>query len=308
MINKLIIIGSGPAGYTAAIYAARACLEPVLFEGIMPGGPLATTTSIENFPGFPDGVDGPELISLMRRQAEKMGTKLVSEQIVAVDFSTRPFKIFAGDNKEEYQAETIIIATGSNPRKLGIEAEKRLANRGVSYCATCDGPLYKNKKVAVIGGGDSAMEEALFLSKFASGVVIVNRSEKFRASDVMINRAKDNPKIEWLLNTEVKDLAGEKKLEKLKLYNKAAHEESEIEADGVFVAIGRTPNTQIFEEKLEMKDGFIKTVNGSTAASVNGVFAAGDCADPKYRQAVVAAGQGAMAAIEVEKYLGEMGI
>lgn len=306
MVHKLIIIGSGPAGLSAAIYASRADLAPILFEGEVPGGPLVTTTSVENYPGFPEGIIGPELIVKMRSQAEKFGTKIKTGDVSAVDFSSRPFKVFAGDNKKEYQAEAVIIAAGTEAKKLGLESEAFFAGRGVSYCATCDGPLFRGKRVAVVGGGDSALEEAIFLAKFASEVSVLVRNGKLRASEIMRKRAKANAKIQWLWNTEVKEFLGDKKLEKLKLVNNKTGEESELVIDGVFVAIGRTPNTRIFEGKLKMKKGYIVTAPDKTATDIPGVFAAGDVSDAHYRQAIVAAGRGAMAAIEAEKYLGEL--
>lgn len=303
MIYKLIIIGSGPGGLTAAIYAGRANLAPLLFEGENPGGPLITTSMVENYPGFPEGILGPELIALMRRQAERFETKIVSKNVLDVDFSSQPFKIYAGPEREEYLAEAVIIATGTEARKLGLEAEKRLSGRGVSYCATCDGPLYKNKKVVVVGGGDSAMEEALFLSKFADEIIIVHRREGLSASKIMADRAMENKKIKWMLNVGIIDFIGEKKLEKIKIKNNQTGKEEEMAADGVFLAIGRDPNTQVFEGKLKMDKNYIITEGNSAKTSVEGVYSAGDVSDRVYRQAVVAAGRGAMAAMEAERYL-----
>ncbi|MBU1179752.1 thioredoxin-disulfide reductase, partial [Patescibacteria group bacterium] len=266
MTHKVIIIGSGPAGLTAAIYTSRANLAPVLFEGALPGGPLMTTTTIENYPGFPEGIDGPDLIMKMRKQAENFGTKILSKNITKVDFSKRPFKVWADD--EKYEADAIIIATGTEARNLGLDSEKRLSGKGISYCATCDGPLFKNKKIIVVGGGDAAMEEALFLSKFAESVTIINRSEKFKASDIMYERAKKNSKIKWLPNAEVKEFIGESRLEKVKLVNNKTNKESEIEAEGAFIAIGRIPNTKMFEGKLKMDKGYIVTEPDSAKTSV----------------------------------------
>ena len=301
MAHKLIIIGSGPAGLTAAIYAGRANLQPILFEGENPGGPLVTTTKIENYPGFPEGIDGPELIMRMKEQAEKFGTKILSKNATAVDFSSKPFKIFSND--EIYEAETVIIATGTSANQLGLAAERRLSGRGVSYCATCDGPLYKNKTAAVVGGGDSAMEEAIFISKFAKEVIIIQNLPNLTASKIMQERAKKLPNIKFMFDFAVKDLIGEKKLEKIKIVNVKTKEEQDVAADGVFIAIGRTPNTKIFEGQLKMERGYIITSADGTKTSVLGVYSAGDVSDHFYRQAVVAAGRGAMAAIEAERYL-----
>lgn len=303
MVHKLIIIGSGPAGLTAAIYAARGKLAPFLFEGEMPGGPLTTTSIVENFPGFPDGVDGTELIAKMRKQAERFGTEFLAKNAEKVDFSSHPFKVFADGKK--YEAEAVIVATGTTAKKLGLESEAKFSARGISYCATCDGPIFKNKKVAVLGGGDSAMEEAMFLSKFASEVTIVHRREELAASKIMQERAKKNKKIKWALNAEVKEFAGDKKLEKIILTDKKTGKARELAVDGVFIAIGREPNTKIFEGQLKMEKGYILTNGGGTETSVSGVFSAGDVADWAYRQAIVAAGRGAMAAIEANRYLDE---
>lgn len=303
MTHKLIIIGSGPAGLTAAIYAGRAELSPLLFEGDNPGGPLTTTTAVENYPGFPEGVQGPELMALMRKQAERFGTKFVSKNITDVDFSAAPFKIFS--DGEAYEAEAVIIATGTRANTLGLASEVKFAGRGVSYCATCDGPLFKNKKVAVVGGGDSALEEALFLSKFAAEITVIQNLADLTASKIMQQHARENPKMKFIFNSTVQEFLGEKKLEKIKIKNNATGAESEIVADGAFIAIGRTPNTKIFEGKLKMERGYIVTAPDKTATNVSGVFSAGDVSDWAYRQAVVAAGRGAMAAIEAEKYLAE---
>jgi thioredoxin reductase (NADPH) len=302
MVHKLIIIGSGPAGLTAAIYAGRGKLSPVLFEGEMPGGPLTTTSVVENYPGFPDGVDGTELIAKMRKQAERFGTEFVAKNADKVDFSSRPFKVFAGGKK--YEAESVIIATGTTAKKLGIDSEKKFSARGISYCATCDGPIFKNKKVAVIGGGDSAMEEATFLLKFASEVTVIHRREELAASKIMQERAKKNKKIKWALNSEVEEFSGGNKLEKIILTDKKTGKKKELAVDGVFIAIGREPNTKIFDGAVKMEKGYILTDKG-TGTSVPGVFSAGDVADWSYRQAIVAAGRGAMAAIEANRYLDE---
>lgn len=303
MKHKLIIIGSGPAGLTAAIYAGRAELAPLLFEGENPGGPLTTTTAVENYPGFPDGVQGPELMILMKKQAERFGTKFISKNVTDVDFSGAPFKVFSGG--KSYEAEAVIIATGTRANTLGLPSEAMLASRGISYCATCDGPLFKNKKVAVVGGGDSAMEEALFLSKFAAEVTVIQNLEQLTASKIMQQHARANAKIKFIFNSTVQEFLGEKKLEKIKIKNNATGKETEMAADGAFIAIGRTPNTKIFEGKLKMNRGYILTAPDKTMTETPGVFSAGDVSDWAYRQAVVAAGRGAMAAIEAEKYLSE---
>lgn len=303
MLHKLIIIGSGPAGLTAGIYAGRAELAPLLFEGEAPGGPLVTTTVVENYPGFPKGIDGPELVALMRRQAERFNVKIITKNVLDVDFKSRPFKVYAGAERKEYLAKSIIIATGTEARKLGLDSERQFAGRGVSYCATCDGPLFKNKKVVVVGGGDSAMEEALFISKFASQLTLIHRREELSASKIMEERARANKKIKWMLNTEIKEFIGGNSLEKIKLVNNKTNKESVILADGAFLAIGRIPNTKIFEGKLKMEKGYIITERDSTRTSAVGVYSAGDVSDWAYRQAVVAAGRGAMAAIEAERYL-----
>lgn len=301
MVYKLIIIGSGPAGLTAAIYAARANLAPVLFEGENPGGPLTTTTAVENYPGFPEGIQGPELMSLMRKQAERFGTKFISKNVMSVDFSASPLKVFS--DGEGYGAEAVIVATGTSANVLGLESEKRLGGRGISYCATCDGPLFKNKKVVVVGGGDSAMEEALFVSKFAAEVTVIQNLDHLTASKIMQERVRENLKIKFIFNAIVQEFLGEKKLEKIKIKNQATDEIAEITADGAFIAIGRTPNTKIFEGQIKMERGYIITDGDSTKTSVPGVYSAGDVSDWAFRQAVVAAGRGAMAAIEAERYL-----
>mgnify|MGYP001345583079 CR=1 FL=1 len=304
MVHKVIIIGSGPAGLTAAIYAARAKMEPVLFEGATPGGPLMITTEVENFPGFPEGIQGPDLIMAMKKQSERFGTKTITKNVTDIKIDKRPFRVYTGD-EEEYQTESLIIATGTEPRKLGLESEKKLTGRGISYCATCDGPLFKDKKVIVVGGGDSAMEESLFLSKFATEVVVVVRKDALKASEIMVERAKKNPKIKWLMNTEIKEFIGEQKLEKVKLFNNKTNEESEMEAQGVFLAIGRIPNTKMFEGKLKMDKGYIVTECDSAKTSVPGVFAAGDVSEWHYWQAATAAGKGCMAAKDAERFLAD---
>lgn len=302
-VRNVIIIGSGPAGYTAAIYAARANLEPLLFEGMQPGGQLTITTDVENYPGYPDGVMGPAMMEDFKKQAQRFGTEIQFEMINEVDFSSRPFKL-KGDFGE-YQAKAVIISTGASARLLGLESEKRLMGHGVSACATCDGAFFKEKDVLVVGGGDTAMEEATYLTRFASKVSIVHRREGFRASKIMLERAQKNPKIEWLLNRSVQEIhAGENgKVAAATLVDTTNDTAQEVETDGVFIAIGHQPNSKVFEGKLELDDeGYIKVHDG-TYTSVEGVFAAGDITDRVYRQAVTAAGMGCMAAIDCERWL-----
>ncbi len=301
--RDVIIIGSGPAGYTAAIYASRANLKPLMFEGDEVGGQLMTTTDVENFPGFPKGVLGPELMAAMKEQAARFGTELVSEKVTAVDFSSRPFKVVAG-NRVEY-AKTVIISTGASARRLGLESEKALYGRGVSACATCDGFFFKDKEVVVVGGGDSAMEEANFLTRFATKVTILVRSDKLRASKIMEERSKSNPKIAFLWNVEVADILGvaEGRVTGVVLKDTKTGETREMKTDGVFAAIGHVPNTSLFAGVLELdKIGYIVTKNG-TETNVPGVFACGDVQDFKYRQAVTAAGTGCMAALDAQRLL-----
>ncbi|MDP3985750.1 MAG: thioredoxin-disulfide reductase [bacterium] len=306
MKEKVIIIGSGPAGYTAAVYAARANLAPLLFSGAEPGGQLMTTTDVENYPGFPQGVMGPELMEQFKKQAERFGTRIESKNVTNVDFSKRPFAVTVGD--QSYETETVIVATGAVARRLGLESEKKLYGRGVSACATCDGYFFKGKNVVVVGGGDSAMEEANFLTKFASKVTIIHRREEFRASKIMQERSKKNPKISLLMNTAVEDILGVDvgKVTGVKLKNTVTGAVSEMPCDGVFAAIGHEPSTSLFKDKIELDaKGYIVTKPGSTATNIAGVFAAGDVADHRYRQAITAAGTGCMAAIDVEKFLEE---
>lgn len=300
----LAIIGSGPAGLTAAIYAARANLAPILFEGDQPGGQLTTTTEVENFPGFAKGILGPEMMRVFKEQAERFGTKVVSKAVTKVDVSRQPFKIWCGD--ELFEARAIIISTGASAKRLGLENEKKLFGKGVSACATCDGFFFKDKIVVVVGGGDAAMEEANFLTRFAKKVYLVHRRGEFRASKIMQERVMNNSKIEIIFNTEIKDILGVDAghVTGILTRNLENSQESELECDGVFVAIGHEPNTKIFAGQIELdQKGYIVTQVGSTKTSVNGVFAAGDCADHIYRQAVVAAGTGCMAALDAQKYL-----
>tara|TARA_B100000287_G_scaffold414608_1_gene447359 strand:+ start:526 stop:1455 length:930 start_codon:yes stop_codon:yes gene_type:complete len=304
MNRKVIIIGSGPAGLTAALYTARANLNPLVFEGSQPGGQLTITTDVENFPGFPDGIMGPELMDLFRKQAERFGAECHFEHVTKVDFSKKPYNVWVGD--KNYQAESIIIATGATAKMLGLDSEKELMGFGVSACATCDGFFFKDKKVLVVGGGDSAMEEATYLTKFASEVVIVHRREEFRASKIMIDRAMNNPKIRVLWNSTIDEIMGsqEKGVHAVKINKTDSDESFEEECDGVFMAIGHKPNTELFTDILKTdQNGYLVTTNGSTSTNIDGVFACGDVQDHVYRQAVTAAGSGCMSAIDAERYL-----
>lgn len=302
MPEDVIIIGSGPAGYTAALYAARANLDPLVFEGSQRGGQLMITTDVENYPGFPDGIMGPDLMDQFRKQAERFGTRLETSDVTRVDFSQRPFAVWVGEN--EYSANSVIIATGASAMWLGIPGEAELTGMGVSACATCDGFFFRDKELVVIGGGDSAMEEALFLTKFASKVTIVHRRDEFRASAIMAQRALDHDKIDVIWNTEVTKILGEQSVTGVKLHNVETGDDSEMAVDGVFVAIGHKPNTSIFDGQLPLDEkGYIDLEGPSTATSVPGVFAAGDVADTVYRQAVTAAGTGCQAAIDAERWL-----
>lgn len=300
-----LILGSGPAGYTAAIYAARANLNPVLLAGPQPGGQLTITSDVENYPGFPDGVMGPEMMEMFKKQAARFGTEVLEELGTEVDLSERPFTIKTESGKV-YKTKTLIISTGASAIYLGLDNETKLQGRGVSACATCDGFFFKNKKVYVVGGGDSACEEATFLTKYASEVKMVVRRDEMRASKIMRDRALANDKIEVLWKQNVTDVLGvdEGKVTGLELTHSDTGEKQKVDADGLFLAIGHKPNTDLFKGVLDMDDtGYIKTVPGKTATNVAGVFAAGDCQDSFYRQAVTAAGTGCMAAIEVEKFL-----
>ena len=305
MQKNVIIIGSGPAGYTAALYAARANLSPLIFEGNQPGGQLTITTDVENYPGFPNGILGPELMDKFKSQAERFGAEIYSMNVDKVDFSSSDFKVHVGG--KFFSAKSIIISTGASAKLLGLESEKKLMGYGVSACATCDAFFFKDKNVYVVGGGDSAMEEATFLTKFASKVTIVHRRDAFRASKIMQEKVFNNDKIDVLWNNQVIDMIGEPNdggLKSILVENTITNEHSTIKCDGLFLGIGHKPNSDIFKDQLEFdKSGYIKTYNNSTQTSIPGVFAAGDIMDPVYRQAITAAGSGCMAALDAEKYI-----
>ena len=302
--RKVIIIGSGPAGLTAAIYAGRANLNPLVFEGNQPGGQLTITTDVENYPGFPDGVQGPEMMELFRKQAQRFGAETKMKHVSRVDFSERPFKVWVNDDL--FFGDSIIISTGASARTLGLDSEKELMGYGVSTCATCDGYFFKDKKLLIVGGGDSAMEESIFLTKFASEAWIVHRRDQFRASKIMQDRIEKNPKIQVHWNSVVEDIQGTKEtgVTSVVLKDTTTSELREESCDGVFLAIGHTPNTSLFTDSLEMNEnGYILTKNGSSATNISGVFACGDVQDHVYRQAITAAGSGCQAAIDAERYL-----
>ncbi|MBA2744691.1 MAG: thioredoxin-disulfide reductase [Flavisolibacter sp.] len=304
----LLIIGSGPAGYTAAIYAARANLKPVLYQGIQPGGQLTITTDVENYPGFPDGIQGPELMVHFEKQADRMGADLRYGLATKVDLSSRPFKVWI-DEEKLIIAESIIIATGASAKWLGIESEQRLNGHGVSACAVCDGFFFRGKEVAIVGAGDTAAEEALYLSKLCSTVHMLIRREEMRASKVMQDRVKNTANIKIYWNTETEEIIGEKLVEAVRIRNNQTGEITDLPIKGFFVAIGHTPNSSIFEDWLDMDDaGYIKAIPGTARTNIEGVFAAGDVQDKIYRQAVTAAGSGCMAALDAERFLSEKGV
>ncbi|MEL0283064.1 MAG: thioredoxin-disulfide reductase [Acidimicrobiia bacterium] len=307
-IRPVIIIGSGPAGLTAAIYTARASLTPLVIEGEpsstsdQPGGQLMLTTEVENFPGFPEGVMGPELMGNFRAQAERFGAEFITEKVTRVDFSERPFRVWIGD--DEHRAQSVIVSTGARSLMLGLEAEQRLIGHGLSTCATCDGFFFRGHEIAVVGGGDSAIEEATFLTKFADKVTIIHRRDEFRASKIMQQRAFDNPKIDILWNHTVTEINGADRVESIEVTDTVTGAVSTMDVTGVFIAIGHRPNTDLFTGVLDMDDtGYLETVPGSSRTNIEGVFACGDVQDHTYRQAITAAGSGCMAAIDAERWL-----
>jgi thioredoxin reductase (NADPH) len=303
-VRDLIVIGGGPAGYTAALYAARANLEPLVIEGFQWGGQLMITSDVENYPGYPDGILGPEMMADFRRQAERFGAEFVTDDVTRVDFSERPFRVWVGD--DEHRARAVIVATGATARQLGLESERTLQGRGVSYCAVCDAAFFRDKRVVVVGGGDSATEEAVFLAKFATTVTIVHRRDEFRASKIMLDRARANDRISFVTSAVVDEVVGvdDGKVTAVRLRDVQTGEIRELEADGLFVAIGHDPTTALFVDQLDHDEaGYLVTRDGSTATNVRGVFAAGDVQDHVYRQAVTAAGSGCMAALDAERFL-----
>jgi thioredoxin reductase (NADPH) len=304
--SKVLIIGSGPAGLTAAIYAARANLEPTVIAGYVPGGQLMITSDVENYPGFPEGIQGPELMQKFREQAERFGTRFVDVDVENVDLSARPFRVWA--DKVEYTADSVIVATGASALWLGLDNETRLRGRGVSACATCDGFFFRGKKVAVVGGGDTALEEATFLTRFASEVVLLHRRDKLRGSKIMQERTLDNPRIDVRWNTEVADVLGEDKVEALRLRSTTDGSEQEEPMEGLFVAIGYKPNTDVFRDWLDLDDMGYLVVTDETRTKIDGVFIAGDVHDHRYRQAITAAADGCKAAIDAERWLESEGI
>ena len=303
MTHDVIIIGAGPAGYTAGIYCSRARHDTILISGLLPGGQLMNTTDVENYPGFDEGIMGPDLMQIMRKQTENMGTKIIDDVVTNVDFSQNPFKVSTASTN--FEAKTVIVCTGATPRKIGIDGEQTFAGKGVSYCATCDGAFFRDQELAVVGGGDSCMEEATFLTKFASKVHIIHRREEFRASKIMQERALNNEKITVHWNSTVSDIKGDQKVQQVILKDTKTGEETSVDMAGVFVAIGHEPNTGLFKDQLDLDENGYIVLSKSTQTSVDGVFSAGDVHDHRYRQAVTAAGYGCMAAIDVDKYLSE---
>ncbi len=301
-VRDVIVIGGGPAGYTAALYSARANLNPLVIEGFNWGGQLMITSDVENYPGYPEGIMGPEMMQEFRRQAERFGAEFVTDDVTKVDFSEQPYRVWVGD--DEYRGRTVIVSTGASARQLGLESEQRLQGRGVSYCATCDAAFFPDKHVVVVGGGDSAMEEASFLARFAAKVTVVHRRDQFRASQIMLDRARGNEKIDWITNAVVDEVLGEDRVTGVRIRDVNTDETWELEADGVFAAIGHDPNTGLFLDQLDHDQaGYLVTQPGSTVTNVPGVFAVGDVQDHVYRQAVTAAGSGCMGALDAERYL-----
>ena len=299
----IVIIGAGPSGYTAGIYCSRAGYDTLILSGILPGGQLVNTTEVENYPGFENGIMGPDLMIDMRKQSQRMGTTIIDDEVVDVDFRRKPFKVLTGS--EEYEGRAVIIATGANPRKMGLEGEETFGGKGVSYCATCDGPFFRNQELVVVGGGDSAIEEATFLTKFATTVHLVHRRDELRASKVMQERALKNEKIKFHWNSQVIDIKGDQKMQQAVLKNLKTNEETTLDVGGLFVAIGHEPNTKLFKNQIKLdEEGYIVLKN-KTHTDIEGVFAAGDVHDRNYRQAITAAAFGCMAAIDVDKYLTE---
>jgi len=305
--RRVLIIGSGPAGYTAAIYNARAGLEPLMLAGLNFGGQLMITTDVENYPGYPEGVSGPVMMEELQKQAERFGTEILLEDATRVDFSARPFTVET--ERKRYTADAVIVATGASARWLGLDSEERLVNRGVSACATCDGALFREKAMAVVGGGDTAMEEALFLTRFATKVTLVHRRGELRASKIMQERALDHEKIEFAWHSEVDEVLGDEFVTGIRLRDVRDDSKREVDVEALFIAIGHQPNTALFESQLDMDEtGYLVVEPGTTRTSTEGVFACGDVADPVYRQAVTAAGTGCMAAIDAERWLAEQGV
>jgi len=299
----VIIIGAGPSGYTAGIYCSRAGYDTLILSGILPGGQLVNTTEVENYPGFENGIMGPDLMIDMRKQSQRMGTTIVDDEVVDVDFRRKPFKVLTAS--EEYEGRAVIIATGANPRKMGLEGEETFAGKGVSYCATCDGPFFRNMELVVVGGGDSAVEEATFLTKFATTVHLVHRRGELRASKVMQERARNNEKIKFHWDSAVIDIKGDQKMQQAVLKNLKTNEETTLDVGGLFVAIGHEPNTKLFKSQVDLDDEGYVVLKNKTQTNIEGIFAAGDVHDRNYRQAITAAGFGCMAAIDVDKYITE---
>jgi thioredoxin reductase (NADPH) len=297
------IIGSGPAGYTASIYTSRAKLRTIVISGSLPGGQLMTTTEVENFPGFPSGINGPELMTFMQQQSERFGTTMLIDEVTRVDFGSKPFRIYTGSST--YTSDSVLISTGATPRKLGIKSEQEFSGRGLSYCATCDGPFFKNQDIVVVGGGDTALEEATFLTKFGKTVKVIHRRAELRASKILQERAFENPKIEFIWNSSIIDVKGDKKVSSVVVKNIDTSEEKNLEAGGIFVAIGHEPNTAIFKGQVDLDEKGYIILQNRTRTNIEGVFAAGDVHDFRYRQAITAAGFGCMAALDIEKWLSE---